>query len=131
MRAVLQGELRVVGIGDPDRDDGAGAAVAARLGGCVVVDASFDGCWGPDDDVVVVDTMTTGAPIGTVRWMDMADVRTRHGVAEALGALARTGRMPHRLRVVAIEAPASAGGGTLSPPVRQAVEELERVLGPY
>lgn len=130
MRAVLQGELRVVGIGDPDRDDGAGAAVASRLGGCVLVDASFDGCWGPDDDVVVVDTMTTGAPTGTVRWLD-GSARTHHGAAEAVAALARSGRLPHRLRVVGIEAPRSGAPGRLSPPVRLAVEELERVLGPF
>lgn len=130
MRAVLQGVLRVVGVGDPDRDDGAGAAVAARCGGRVVVDASFDGCWEPDDDVVVVDTMVSGAPPGTVRWLD-GSARTHHGVTEAIAALGRDGRLPARLRVVGIEAHGPAPAvGVLSPPVRLAVEELERVLGP-
>jgi Ni,Fe-hydrogenase maturation factor len=127
----MRGELRVVGIGDPDRDDGAGAAVAARCGGRIVGDASFDGCWELDDDVVVVDTMVSGAPPGTVRWLAALEARTRHGVAEALAAVAGAGRLPARLRVVGIEAAGAAPvAGVLSPPVRLAVEELERVLGP-
>ncbi|MFA6575487.1 MAG: hydrogenase maturation protease [Nocardioides sp.] len=136
----------VIGLGSPDRgDDAVGPAVArsvaSRLPGVAVVDhedpTSLLDLWAGHDPVVVVDAVRSGAPAGTVHWLETgpaaAPVSTRawrhsgHGGTHAVGLaemveLGRAlGRLPARLVVVGIEAEGFDHGAPLTPRVAAAV----------
>ena len=136
----------VIGLGSPDRgDDAVGRAVArsvaARLPGVAVVDhedpTSLLDLWDGHEPVVVVDAVRSGAPVGTVHWLETGDAgtpvttgawtHTGHGSTHAVGLaemveLGRAlGRLPARLVVVGIEAECFDHGAPLTPLVDAAV----------
>lgn len=143
--ATQRGPL-VIGLGSPDRGDDAvgpavARAVAARLPEVVVVDhedpTSLLDVWAGHSPVVVVDAVRSGAPVGTVHWLEtglatppmgpVAWARSGHGSTHAVGLaemveLGRAlGRLPDRLVVVGVEAERFDHGAPLSRHVAAAV----------
>jgi hydrogenase maturation protease len=134
--------VKVIGIGnDWRRDDGAGLEVARRLGGIqldgepIGLVAAFAG----DDDVVVVDAVSSGARPGTLHVFDASAARlptelfgssSTHalGLAEAIEIARSLGRLPTRVRVVGIEGALFDYGLGLTPEVEAAVEECTRSI---
>jgi hydrogenase maturation protease len=135
----------VIGIGNPLRgDDAAGGIVAERLRPHVPAGVEVVACseepsrlmeaWDGADSVVLVDTVSSGAPAGTLHRFDAGDealpARTFHSSTHAIGIgdtieLARAlGRLPGRVRVYGIEAGGFATGSALTPAVESAVEVL-------
>ena len=136
--------MRIICCGNLYRgDDGAGLLVAERLrqlgievstctGEATELLEAMDG----DDEVLVVDAVTTGAPVGTIHeWHDgtrafQHSSATTHalGVAEGL-ALARVlGNLPQRLHIYSIEATTFDAGGEISVELRQAADELAHII---
>ena len=127
----------VIGVGNPWRgDDGAGIEVARRVRG---VPFEGDGtglvdAWAGADEVVVVDAAAPGAAPGTIHRFDAAAAplpahrlrsSSHHfGVADAIELARSLDRLPRALRVYAVEGEDFGAGPTLSPAVRQAVDEL-------
>lgn len=137
--------MRIIGCGNRQRgDDGAGVLVAERLLQLGMEAEIHTGealelieAWSGADDVVVVDTVVTGAPAGTVhlwdgqsRWAPARAPASSHGlgVAEALELARTTDRLPERLRVYGIEGRQFDLGSDISPEVKQAVEEVARQI---
>lgn len=137
--------MRVIGCGTLERgDDAAGILVAQRLRE-LGVDAQIQSgealalieAWAGEDDVIIVDAVMTGAPVGTVHvWDDPRSLRqglspaSSHGlgVAEAIELARALGRLPRRLCVFGIEGRQFDQGAELSPEVKSAVEEgAERI----
>ena len=133
----------LIGFGNPDRaDDAAGWAVADLVSGWSVersLGGSFElvDCWAPDDDVVIVDAMQTGADPGTVRRFDARRRRLPHGAfssthslgPSAVVALANSLRkMPRSLTVVGIEADTFDMGAAMTPAVADAVSVVAEEL---
>ena len=137
----------VIAVGNPLRaDDGAGAAVLARLAGRVpagvqLLDthgepAELLDAWEGLERVVVVDAVRTGAVAGTVHTFDASSTplpartgaASTHGLglAEALELGRALGRLPARGVVIGIEAGDDGHGAVLSPPVAAA---LDRAAG--
>lgn len=132
----------VIGIGNPLRgDDAAGVLVAERLlprlpGGVEVVSCSEEPsrlmeAWEGAESVVLVDTVSSGAPPGTLHRFDAGDeavpARTFHssthaiGIAETIELARALGRLPQRVRVYGIEAEGFTTGAALTPAVESAV----------
>ena len=139
--------MLVIGCGNLDRgDDGAGVMVAERLrklgfDARILTGEALDliEAWSGADDVVVVDTVQSGAPLGKV-WV--WDGRTEKiqgslpisshgfGVAEAITLSSILDRLPKRLRVFGIEGRHFDVGGEISPEVASATEEVvSRIAG--
>jgi hydrogenase maturation protease len=134
--------VKVIGIGnDWRRDDGAGLEVARRLGGAqlggepIGLIAAFDA----DDDVVVVDAVSSGSRPGTLHVFDASTERlpaelfgssSTHalGLAEAIEIARSLDRLPARVRVVGIEGARFGYGRGLSPEVEAAVEECTKSI---
>jgi hydrogenase maturation protease len=134
----------VVGVGTERGDDAAGLLVVRRLkaAGAPVTVAELAGdltglmdLWRPEDRVVVVDAVRTGAPAGTVHVLDAAAARLpaglRCGSTHAFGLgeaveLARVlGRLPARLLVCGIEGSRWSDG---TPPGSAVCAAVDRVL---
>lgn len=133
----------VIGVGNRDRaDDGAGIVVAERVTGPVthvLPIGSFDlhDLWSPEDDVVIVDAMRSGAPPGTIRRFDVSATplpsghfASTHsfGPAAAVELARALGQLPGSIEVVGIEAESFDFGGSLSQPVAEAVDTLVEEL---
>jgi len=133
--------MLVIGCGNRDRgDDGAGVMVVERLQQlrvqaeiCTGESLALVEAWSRSDDVVIVDTVVTGAPAGKVWLWNARSVRIQgsaststhgFGVAEAIALARILGRLPNRLRVVGIEGRRFDIGGDVSPEVVGAVEEV-------
>jgi hydrogenase maturation protease len=135
----------VIGIGNRLRgDDAAGVAVAERLSERVPAGVEVVACdeepsrlmdaWEGADSVVLVDTVSSGAPPGTLHRFDAGEeavpARTFRSSTHAIGIpdtveLARAlGRLPRRVRVYGIEAESFATGSELTPAVAAAVDSL-------
>jgi hydrogenase maturation protease len=133
----------VIGLGNDLRgDDAAGLHAVRRLAerGVEVREEQGEAIrlldtWEGRDAVVLVDTMRSGAPPGTLRRLDAsaqplpAQLRgssSTHMVALAEAIeLARTlGRLPRRVVVHAVEGAQFAAGAGLSAPVAEAVPAL-------
>jgi hydrogenase maturation protease len=116
--------LRVVGFGNRwRRDDAVGLEVAARLRAELPDDVEvleregeptgLISDWGSDDQVWLVDAVSSGAPPGTVHRIDASErelpaeifrASTHHlGVPEAVELARALGRLPARLVVYGIE----------------------------
>ena len=137
------GRTRLIGVGNALRgDDAAGLLVARRLGGIThegegtaLLDL-WDGC----DAVVLVDTMRSGAPPGTIRRFDTtteplpAESRfaSTHaiGVAEAIELARILGTLPQTVIVYGVEGASFEAGAPLSGAVSASLEALtEAVCG--
>jgi hydrogenase maturation protease len=132
--------ITIICVGNSIRgDDGAGPAAAERLrarGVPVLVEepANLIELWSGADDVVVVDTVQSGAQPGTVHRVDATSeplpAVLRSGSTHLLGLadaveLARVlGRLPERLRILGIEGGSFGWGDPLSAEVEQAVAQL-------
>ncbi len=145
----------VIAVGNPLRaDDGAGAAVLARLAGRVpagvqLLDthgepAALLDAWEGLERVVVVDAVRTGGAPGTVHCFDASSAplpartgsASTHGLglAEALELGRALGRLPAYIAVVGIEAGDDGSGDVLSAPVLAALDGaaqqvLDRLAG--
>jgi hydrogenase maturation protease len=94
--------------------------------------------WKGADDVIVVDTVVTGAPSGTVQVWDgrhqVASIRSNTsthglGVAEAIELSYVLDQLPIRLRVYGIEGRRFELGTEISPQVQRAIAEVvERII---
>jgi hydrogenase maturation protease len=135
--------MLIIGCGNRERsDDGAGILVAERLRelGIEVETSSGEAldlmeAWNGADDVILVDAVSTGAPVGTVKAWDgrppLASVWTNAsthglGVAEAIELAHVLDRLPTRLRVYGIEGRRFEPRTEISHEVQCAVEEVVR-----
>ena len=135
--------MLIIGCGNRQRsDDAAGILVAERLRELGIEADMHSGgaadlieAWTGADDVIVVDAVMTGAPVGTVQAWDgrqpLASVRTNAsthglGVAEAIELAYVLDQLPIRLRVYGIEGRRFELGAEISPQVQRAVEEVVR-----
>jgi hydrogenase maturation protease len=140
----------VIGVGNALRgDDGAGLAAAevlrARVANDVTVE-SWDGPpmelldrWTVAERVIVIDAVTSGAPVGTIHrfdasaapLLDHVSAQTTHGVglAQAIELGRAFGRLPRSLVVYGIEGREFEIGREPSERVRRAVSAVvERVI---
>lgn len=135
--------MLVIGCGNRDRgDDGAGVVVAERLRKLgfharILTGDALDliEAWSGADDVVVVDAVVSGAPLGKVWVWDGRTEKIRgslpisshgFGVAEAINLACILDRLPKRLRVFGIEGRRFDVGGEISPEVVSATEEVAK-----
>ena len=133
----------VIGCGNRDRgDDAAGLIVAGKLRRLGVNAVACSGetsalfeLWRTASDVIVVDSVTTGAPPGTIHMWDVAQLTVLRkagtsthglGLAQAIDLARALHRLPRRLLVVGIEARNFEIGSHLSPEVQEAVLILVR-----
>ena len=137
--------MLIIGCGNRQRgDDGTGILVAEQLreSGIEAITrigeaADLIEAWKGADDVIVVDAVVTGAPVGTLRVWDgrapLAPVSTTasthgFGVAEAIELARVLNRLPTRLRVYGVEGRRFESGAEMSPEVRGAIEEVVRKI---
>ena len=89
-----------------------------------------------DEDVILLDAVVTGAPVGSVhRWEGVPPAASKPsasthglGVVEALRLAPVLGRMPKSLRVYGIEGKQFAPGSPPSPQVKEAAEDLAQQI---
>ena len=135
----------VIGVGNPLRgDDAAGVAVAEHLRPRVPEGVEVVACseepsrlmeaWEGAESVVLVDTVSSGAPPGTLHRFDAGDDAipahtfrsSTHaiGIADTIELARALGRLPRRVRVYGVEAGGFATGAELTPAVESAVAFL-------
>ena len=127
----------VIGIGNALRgDDGAGIAVAERLHGvaCDEEPSRLIEAWEGADAAILVDTVVSGAPPGTLHRFDASEEpipahelrSSTHaiGVAETIELARALGRLPKRVVVYGIEGARFDPGDPLSPEVEAAVRRV-------
>jgi hydrogenase maturation protease len=137
----------VIGLGNELRaDDGAGVAVARRLRRGPLPDEvevreehgepiGLLDRWEGRDAVLIVDTMRSGAPPGTIRRLDVTDGRlpraaqetgSTHAIAlgEAIELARALDRLPPAVLVLGIEGTRFDIGAPLSDPVAAAIDEV-------
>lgn len=131
----------MIGVGNALRgDDAAGLVVAERLGGIThegegtaLLDL-WEGC----DAVVLIDTMRSGAPPGTIRRFDASSDplpaelsrASTHaiGVAEAIELARSLGRLPRTMIVYGVEGAMFDAGAPLSAAVSASLEALTEAV---
>jgi hydrogenase maturation protease len=135
--------MLIIGCGNRQRsDDAAGILVAEKLrelgikaDTCAGQSADLLEAWAGADDVIVVDVVVTGAPVGTVRAWDARQVlislkapASTHGLglAEAIELARVLGRLPARLQVYGIEGQRFGEGSEISPELHSGIEEVVR-----
>lgn len=133
--------MLIIGCGNRERsDDGAGILVAERLWDLGIEAETRSGeatdlmeAWNGADDVILVDAVLTGAPVGTVQawdgWQPLASVRANAsthglGLAEAIELAHVLHCLPTRLRFYGIEGRRFELGAEISPQVQRAVAEV-------
>lgn len=132
--------MRIICCGNPYRaDDGAGLLVAERLhqlglevstctGEATDLLQAMDGA----HEVLIVDAVTSGAPVGTIHECHDGITEFQHnaptthalGVAEGLALAGVLGRLPARLHIYSIEARTFEVGGGVSPELKRAADQL-------
>lgn len=136
-------KIVVIGIGNEfRRDDGVGIAVARRLKNRLpesvkIIEqsgeaASLMEAWQGAESVIVIDAISSGAPPGTVRRVDLTTAEipaglcrssSHHfGVAEAVGLARELKRLPARLVLIGIEGEDFSEGTECSEKVTLAIE---------
>ena len=137
--------MKVIGCGNPDRgDDQAGLLVSEQLRKYGVQAEIHLGDplsllekWRSDDDVILVDAMMTGAPVGSVRtWDDRLPRLSAHleisshgfDIGKAIELARALKKLPARLRIYGIEGRRFERGAKISTEVGQAVETLARQI---
>jgi len=132
--------MRIIGCGNPDRgDDGAGVLAAERLRALGIPAEIRCGetldlieAWRGAEDVIVIDAVVTGAPVGTIQVWDgdlpglsTASASTHgFGLAEAVMLARALHCLPPRMRIYGIEGACFDLGAGPSAEVRQAAEEV-------
>lgn len=137
--------MRIIGCGNPNRmDDAAGVLVAERLRD-LGIPAEVQGggafelveSWQADEDIILVDAVRTGSPLGTVHlWqgrppkvpIDSQLSSHGFGVGEAINLAMLVGRLPKNLCVYGIEGEHFGYGDEVSPEVLAAVERVARQI---
>ncbi len=147
----MSGHTIVIGVGNALRgDDAAGVEVVERLRDRVppgVVVAACDEepsrlieAWAGADAVVLVDTVASGARVGTLHRFDAGETpiparvlrSSTHaiGLAETIELARALGKLPPRVVVYGIEGASFAAGAPLTPAVEESVGRLvETILG--
>lgn len=139
------GSVLIIGLGNGLRgDDGAGLEVARRLRAAAAHAAGIEvrelrgepiellDLWQNAAAVVLVDTMRSGAPAGTIKRFDASrealPLHTRAassthalGLGEALELARSLDRLPERVIVYAVEGRAFEPGAALSPEIETAL----------
>jgi hydrogenase maturation protease len=123
----------VIGVGNPDRgDDGVGWRVVELLADEVPTlrcrgDAStLMEAWADTPEVIVVDAMSSGAPVGTIRFGAVGILpespTSSHGfgLAQAIALAGALGSLPPHLTVIGIEGGTYEHGAPLSAAVEEA-----------
>jgi hydrogenase maturation protease len=140
--------MRIIGCGNRARmDDGVGVVVAERLrkvGIDVVVESgealALIDSWKGENEVVLVDAVSTGAPPGTVHtWNDphllslAGTPSSTHGfgVAEAVELAWVLGRLPRKMLVYGIEGKSFKHGYDISHELQPAIEEVVQRITAY
>ena len=135
--------MLIIGCGNLQRgDDAAGIIVAEKLrilgvnaATCTGGSADLIEAWTGAKDVIVVDAVVTGAPVGTIRvWhsrgtpISIKAPSSTHGlgVAEAIQLACILDRLPPRLQIYGIEGQRFAAGDEISPEVNSATDEVVR-----
>jgi hydrogenase maturation protease len=135
----------IIGCGNLHRsDDAAGVLVAERLRKMDIPAEVQPGTafelvesWYKDDDVILIDAVVTGAPVGTIRVWDgrvpkvpsNAQVSSHgFGVAEAINLARILQLLPRSLRVYGIEGKNYTIGETVSPEVLASVEQVAQQI---
>ena len=138
--------MRIICCGNPARgDDGAGTLVAQQLRDfgieaeiCFGEALELIEAWTGANDVIVVDSVETGAALGTVwRWDGRkASFPTDHsasthglGLSAAVQLARVVGRLPERLQIYGIEGRRFEYGTEVSPELKLAVEQVVREIG--
>ncbi len=145
----MRARLLVIGIGNElAGDDAVGLAAAGRIrasrpDGVEVVEAQREPTalidhWTPEDSVVLVDAMRSGAQPGTIRRFDVTrdplpdslDSVSTHSLALGVTIeLARQlGRMPARMVVYAVEGRQFGIGRSMSPECEVALDALAQAV---
>ena len=130
----------IIGIGNEMRgDDAVGLLVARALGLSETVlehdgePASLIALWEGQDEVVMVDAVTSGRPPGTVVEVDVIETELPAGLchsthalgpAEAVELARALGKLPTRMRLVGIEASDFSFETGLTPEVEEAVDQV-------
>jgi hydrogenase maturation protease len=140
------GDMKIIGCGNRHRgDDQAGIVVAERLRNLEFEAEVHTGDalalierWRPNDDVILVDAVVTGAPPGTVHVWDsnlagsgLPNVAkdaavSSHGfdIAKAIELGRALGKFPARLRVCGIEGQQFERGSEISAAVLAAIDSV-------
>ena len=139
--------IRIIGIGSPFGDDGAGLEAARQLAvsppsGCEIVAADRPGLglielFAGAEAVILIDATRSGAPAGTLHDLSLRRLARRaptpasshaFGVAAALQLAEQLGRGPTRGRVLGVEIAHPAGRipDTLTAPVHRGVARAVR-----
>ena len=138
--------IRIIGCGNLHRsDDAAGVLVAKRLrefgiAADIQPGSAFElvESWYRDEDVILVDAVLTGSPVGTVHvWSGKAlkvpsnPQISSHGfgVAEAINLARILQLLPKTLTVYGIEGKNFGIGETVSAEVLKSVEDVARQIG--
>lgn len=133
--------MRIIACGNPDRaDDAAGILVGERLRSLGIAVEIQNGealalveSWSDADEVIIVDTVVTGARPGTVHLWDgtqaRLDIRSQpsshgFGIAEAIQLSRTLNCLPPRLRIYGIEGREFGCGLSPSPGIAIAVEKV-------
>ena len=133
--------MLVIGCGNLQRgDDAAGILVAERLRAfgidarvCRGEASELMDAWTGAEEVLVVDAVITGSPVGTVhRWQNPSSIAfcksatSTHGVglAEAIGLSRAMQSLPAKLVIYGIEGQNFEIGADISAEVRFAVDEV-------
>jgi len=139
--------LLIIGCGNLQRgDDAAGVMVAQQLPALGITaeistgeTADLIDAWSRATDVIVIDAVITGAPVGTVHvWDGLQSLRSSKpsgsthgmGVGEAIELARALNHLPPRLRIYGIEAQRFEIGSGISPEVQRAIAEVvKRIAG--
>ena len=133
--------MRIIACGNRDRgDDAAGILVGERLRSLGVTVEIQNGealalieSWSDADEVILVDTVVTGAHPGTLhRWygtqarLHICSQPSSHGfgIAEAIQLSRTLNCLPHRLRIYGIEGREFGCGLSPSPEIALAVDKV-------
>jgi len=137
--------MLIIGCGNRQRgDDAAGLLAAEKLSAfgiaahaCSGEPAELIEAWAGSDDVVVIDAVVTGAPLGTVHVWDghqlpkfQTAAHSTHGlgVAEAIPLARVLSRLPAKLRVFGIEGARFGVRSAVSLEVERGVEETVKQI---
>ena len=131
----------VIGVGNPDRgDDGVGWRVVELLADEVPTlrcrgDASaLMEAWADASEVIVVDAMSSGAPVGTIRFgaagiLPQSQTSSHgFGLAQAIALAGALGSLPPHLTVIGIEGGSYGHGAPLTAAVEVAAGSVAATI---